>query len=355
MPLDANPLSVRFCSPNVLNGGTEEQYGLHAAYQRVMCSRNLILGPEVEAFEREWAAYCGKRYAVGVGNGFDALVLMLRAFGIGPGRNVLVPSNTYIATWLAVSAVGANIIAIEPDEATHCIDPNRVAEAGSHLVGGAILAVHLYGNRCDMASLRKIATEYGVPLLVDAAQAHGLKGEDLGDAAAFSFYPTKNLGALGDAGAVVLNDEKRAQTIRSLRNYGSTSKNVHTRIGVNSRLDELQAAFLRAKLPLLDGYLVRRAHNAERYGAFVNGVHHHAVIRSEVRGALRERLAARGIETLVHYPLPPHRQPAYEHLNSCSFPIAEKLAREVLSLPCGPELTAAQVESVAIALEACRG
>lgn len=351
MPLDGRTMQIDFCNLRERNA----QVGglLQSAFTRVLRSGNLILGGEVDAFESEWAAYCEKRACVGVGNGFDALVLMLRAFGVGVGHEVIVPSNTYIATWLAVSAVGARPVPVEPDERTHCINPDRIAEnIGPNTA--AILAVHLYGNRCDMAALRTVAESFGIPLLVDAAQAHGMTGFDLGDAAAFSFYPTKNLGCLGDGGAVVLDDYDRAEAIRVFRNYGSRRKNVHEVEGCNSRLDELQAAFLRAKLPSLDDGNRRRREICQAYGIDTH-VGHLAVIRAIDRAGLRMRFAAHDIETLIHYPTPPHLQPAYRHLGYVggSFPIAEKLSREVLSLPCGPEMTDEQVQYVVDVLRAC--
>jgi dTDP-4-amino-4,6-dideoxygalactose transaminase len=200
-----------------------------------------------------------------------------------------------------------------------------------------------------MRSLRKLADEFGVKLLVDAAQAHGLKGDLLGDAAAFSFYPTKNLGALGDGGAVVTDDPHIASQVALLRNYGSIKKNRNETIGANSRLDELQAAFLRAKLPFLDRFNARRAYNAARMGLSTSGVHHQAVLLVSNREVFRQKMAERGIETMVHYPTPPHHQPAYPNFGK--FPIAERIAREIVSLPCGPELTPYQVDHVAWALE----
>lgn len=346
---------VKFCDPAAVN--REIQGELWTAMDRVMARGQYILGPEVEAFEREWADYCGMDGCVGVGNGTDAISLMLRAFGIGRGAEVIVPSNTCIATWMGVSATGAIPIPVEPDSATHNIDPARVAAA---ITGRtvAVLAVHLYGRAADIAGLQRVCDPRGVYVLVDAAQGHGIKGDNLGAAAAFSFYPTKNLGALGDGGAVVSSDGAITDEVRKLRNYGSAHKNAHDIVGVNSRLDELQAAFLRAKLPHLATWNHRRAMNAVAYAtesvgeckgdALYSSVHHQFVMRHGDRDLVRKALAKRGIETAIHYPTPPHLQPAYaDRFRRGQFPIAERLARHVISLPIGPEVTEDQARYVA--------
>lgn len=340
-------MKVPFCNLAAVN--SHYSWGLKEAYNRVMARGQYILGPEVEAFEEEWANYCGRKYAVGFGNGTEALVFMMAAVGIRPGNKVMVPAHTCIATWLAVSALGALPLPVDVDEETFNIDTKIVGGAEC----SAILAVHLYGRVADMDRLRKIAKALNVPLLVDAAQAHGIKGDLLGDVAAFSFYPTKNLGALGDAGAVVTDDENMVKMLRALRNLGSIEKDVHLVTGGNSRMDELQAAFLRAKLPGLEAANIRRARNADLYGwPRQNSVWHQCVIRSGQRDQLRKRLFDRGIGTMVHYPTPPHLQPAYASsgYGPESFPVAEALAKTVLSLPCGPELSSAEVRYVVDAL-----
>lgn len=339
-------VTVPFCDLAAVNREVAPQ--LESAYRRVVSRGQFVLGAEVDAFEIEWAAYCQKRYAVGVGNGMDAIALMLRACGIGPGDEVIVPAHTCVATWMGVSASGATPVPVDADVVTFLIDPDLVAAAITSRTL-AILAVHLYGRPCDMTALRSIATRHGLKLLVDAAQAHGMTGEALGDAAAFSFYPTKNLGALGDGGAVVTDDTGIASQVALLRNYGSIIKNRNEVVGANSRLDELQAAFLRAKLPYLDRFNARRLANASAAGLSSRGVHHLAVATVANRDHFRQKLAERGIETMVHYPTPPHLQPAYKHLGypATFLPVAELLAREVVSLPIGPELTREQVDHVA--------
>ena len=325
---------------------------LLAAYERVVASNCLVLGEEVETFEEQWAQYCDKAYAVGVGNAYDALLLILRAYGIGHGDEVIVPANTYAATWLAVTAAGALPVPVDPDPLTHNIDPANVRAARTWRTA-AILAVHLYGRPADMAILRELANDWGVPLLVDAAQAHGICGDELGDAAAFSFYPTKNLGALGDGGAVVTDDPHIYRKIHTLRNYGSSSKNVHTVLGVNSRLDEMQAAFLNVKLPYLDKWNNKRKINAESYGGTGRSVWHQYVMCVSDRLAFRNALSEYGVQTMVHYPTPPHLQEAYSYLGykRGAFPVSERLADQVVSIPVGPELNIQQREYVKMMLE----
>ncbi len=329
-------MNVPFCdvaARNQLHG-----WALKEAYSRVLQRGQFILGPEVEAFENEWANYCGRRYAVGFGNGTEALMFMMAAHGIRPGDRVVVPAHTCIATWLAVSALGAVPLPVDCDGSFN-IDPRKIPTDEEF---AAILAVHLYGRVADMDRLRCVAEARGIPLLIDAAQAHGIKGEFLGYAAAFSFYPTKNLGALGDGGAVVTDSEETAAMLRALRNLGSIAKDVHALLGGNSRLDEMQAAFLRAKLPGLDAANALREHNATLYGLpRANSVWHQCVIRSGQRDDLRKRLAEAGIATMIHYPTPPHLQSCYA---------AEEIAASIVSLPCGPEITHAQVRFVAASL-----
>lgn len=380
---------------------------LHAGYQelkaaidgailRVLDSGCYILGEEVEAFEAEWAAYCESEYAVGVANGLDALALALRALNVGPGDEVIVPSNTYIATWLAVSQCGAVPVPVEPDEATCNIDPKLIEAALTHRTK-VILPVHLYGQPADMDPILAIARKYGVRVLEDAAQAHGAryKGRKIGshgDVVAWSFYPGKNLGAIGDGGAITTNDPAIADRIRVLRNYGSRVKYVNEVMGFNSRLDPIQAAVLRVKLRVLDDWNSRRKSTAALYLKEINfrspdskstenpsvysppcgtalefnsqcgdvknpknigpscvlptvpdyadPVWHLFVIRHFNRRELMKRLADSNIGHMIHYPIPPHRQPAYahRHYNDGAFPIANSMAETMLSLPIGPHL-----------------
>lgn len=343
------------------------QDAIENALQRVARSGRYILGREVEAFEAEWAAYCGVKHCVGTGNCLDALRLILMASGIGAGDEVIVPANTYIATWLAVTLAGATPVPVEPDPLTYNIDPMRIAAAITPRTR-AILAVHLYGLPAYMTVIRGIAKDHGLAVFADAAQAHGAtyggaKAGGLCDAEAFSFYPTKNLGALGDAGCVTTNDAALAAKIRRLRNYGGVGRLDHTVRGINSRLDEMQAAILRAKLPWLDRMNFERCMRAGRYikalsnlGARVDlpmwdtgSAWHLFAIKAPERDALSMKLAQIGIDTHAHYPVPPHLEPAYADLGygPGSFPIAEQLAREVLSLPIGNNV---DVESIARAV-----
>jgi dTDP-4-amino-4,6-dideoxygalactose transaminase len=341
---------------------------IDAAYRRVMESGWFILGAEVEAFESEFASYCGARHCVGVANGLDALHLALRAWGIGAGHEVIVPSNTYIATWLAVTHAGATPVPVEPVEATFNLDPERI-EAAITPKTRAIIAVHLYGQPAAMDPILTVATRHGLRVLEDAAQAHGARYRGrptgtLGDAAAFSFYPGKNLGALGDGGAVTTNDADLAQHLRRLRNYGSAVKYVNDLKGFNSRLDELQAALLRVKLRHLDEWNERRRAVARWYLAelprrcpefglpqvpeWADPCWHLFVVRTQLRTATQEILREKGAETLIHYPIPPHLQQAYAHLGipRGSLPIAEQLANQVISLPMGPHLAPRDLDSV---------
>ena len=342
----------------------------HAALDRALDSGWLVLGKEVEAFEQEFASYCGADYCIGVGNGLEALHLVLRAWGIGQGDEVIVPSNTYIATWLAVSYAGAVPVPVEPDPSTYNIDPNRI-EAAITPRTKAIVPVHLYGQPADMNAIMAIADKHGLKVLEDAAQAHGahLNGKRTGGlahAAGFSFYPAKNLGALGDGGAVTTNDAGLADRIRVLRNYGSRVKYHNEVKGFNSRLDELQAAFLRAKLPHLDVDNARRSEIARLYQRGLAGgglalpaslpgadpVWHLYVVRSANRDALRRHLENSQIETMIHYPIPPYLQEAYLSTEASrkTYPVATQMADELLSLPMGPHLTN---EAVQYVIQAC--
>ena len=348
---------------------------LDAAYFRFMESAWYVLGKEVEAFEAEYAAYCGSKHCVGVGNCLDAMHLVLRAWDIGPGHEVIVPSNTYIATWLAISYAGATPVPVEPDPRTFNIHPEQI-EAAITPRTRAIMPVHLYGQPADMDPIMALADKHGLKVLEDAAQAQGARYRGrragaLGHAAGHSFYPTKNLGALGDAGAVTTDDAALADRVRMLRNYGSKQRYYNEEKGVNSRLDELQAAFLRVKLRHLDDWNARRTKIAEFYLAELSNISdelvmpfvpewaepvwHLFVIRHPRRDDIQRDLAAAGIGTLIHYPVPPHLSGAYtEPLSgkpaSSNCTIAEILASTVLSLPIGPHLTLEQASVVAQAI-----
>ena len=349
-------------------GYLEIQAEIDQAVARVLASGWYILGPEVEAFERDFSAYVGAAHCVGLGNGLDALVLALRALDIGPGDEVIVPSNTYIACWLAVSQVGATPVPVEPDPATHCIDA-RLVEASITPRTRAVMAVHLYGCPADLDALGAVCDRHSLRLVEDAAQAHGAargtrrigNGRDI---VAWSFYPGKNLGALGDAGAVTTHDAGLAARIATLRNYGSAQKYVNLEKGINSRLDPLQAAVLAVKLKHLEAWNARREAIAECYTARLAGLPllglpstppgarhawHAYVVTSDRRDALQAHLAQAGIGTLIHYPMPPFRQQAYGEFaaRAAQWPLADRLAREVLSLPMGPHLSLDQANSVA--------
>jgi dTDP-4-amino-4,6-dideoxygalactose transaminase len=343
---------------------------IREAIDRVLRSGYYILGEETTAFEREFAAYCGVKHCVGVANGLDALHLILRGYGIGPGDEVIVPANTFIATWLAVSLVGAHIVPVEPDDASWNIDPKRIEEAITPRTR-AIMPVHLYGVPADMDAIRDIAQRHRLRVIEDAAQAHGaryrgLRAGSLGDAAGFSFYPGKNLGALGDGGAITTNDDALAERLRKLRNYGSSIKYQHDVAGVNSRLDEIQAAVLRAKLRHLDEDNARRVAVADRYREALaetpvelvrvpdeaQAVWHLFVVRTPRRDALRDYLTSRGIGTQIHYPVPCHRQEAFAHQAWPELPVTERLQSQILSLPMAPYLSADDVAQVAAQVKA---
>ena len=333
---------------------------LDAAYQRVMDSGWYILSDEVSAFEREFADYIDVRHCIGVGNGLEALQLTLLAYGIGPGDEVIVPANTYIASWLAVSYVGAVPIPVEPRASTYNIDPALIEQAIT-VRTKAIMPVHLYGQPAEMEEIWRIAGQHGLHIVEDSAQTHGARYRDrmagnLGTAAAFSFYPTKNLGAFGDAGAVTTNDADLADKVRVLRNYGSRKKYYNQVKGHNSRLDPLQAAFLRIKLPYLDEWNLRRRRIADHYLEQLSDIPgltlpqtapgaehawHLFVISSPGRGRLQAFLGAQGIGTLIHYPIPPHLSEAYSELGYRlgDFPLTENMANSVLSIPIGPHLS----------------
>ncbi len=342
-----------------------------AAMARVIDGQWFVLGEEVRQFEQEYAAFGQVAEAVGVANGLDALTLSLRVLGVGAGDEVIVPSNTYIATWLAVTQVGATPVPVEPDPTTGNLDPARLAAARTPRTR-AIMPVHLYGQACRMPEIMAFAREQGLWVVEDNAQAHGaaFAGQatgSFGHASGHSFYPGKNLGALGDAGAVTTNDAHLARQLRLLRNYGSEQKYHNLVPGYNSRLDELQAAVLRVKLPHLSAWTTQRQQLAAWYHHHLadiadlrlphtapgaTHVYHLYVVHHPRRDALQQHLASQGIGTLIHYPVPPHRQPAYAALGlpAGSYPIAEELAATALSLPLWPGLSQAQLAAVAAAL-----
>jgi dTDP-4-amino-4,6-dideoxygalactose transaminase len=364
-------MDVPFLSLHDVNARHADE--LKAAAARVIDSGWYILGDELAAFEKEFAAYCGVRHAVGTGNGLDALSLVLRAWKemgeLTDGDEVIVPANTFIASFLAVSENGLHPVPVEPDPVTFTLDPARV-EAAIGPRTRVIMPVHLYGQLADMASLAEIAGRHGLLMLEDAAQAHGARlagtrAGAFGHAAGFSFFPTKNLGALGDGGAVVTDDDQLATYVAALRNYGSEVKYDHPMRGINSRLDEIHAAMLRVKLRYLDADTARRRDIAMAYrlgianagiilpAATSEEAHawHLFVVRCAWRDDLQRHLGALGVQTQVHYPVPPHRQAAYPELAGLALPLTEQLHDEVLSLPMSPVLTDAQVAHV---IAACR-
>ena len=350
---------------------------LDAATSRVLKSGWYLLGDELAAFERAFAGYVGARHCVGLGNGLDALHLALRALGVGAGDEVIVSSNTYIATWLAVSYAGATPVPVEPDPRTYNLDPARIAAALTPRTK-VLLPVHLYGQPADMDPILALAREHGLRVLEDAAQAHGARYRGrqigaLGDVTAWSFYPGKNLGALGDAGAITTDDAEIADRVRVLRNYGSRVKYVNEVQGYNSRLDELQAAALRVKLGHLADWNARRARIAARYRAElddqgltlphvpdgIDSAWHVFPVLTPDRAAFQAHLTAAGIGTVIHYPTPPHRQAAYAALGlpEGTFPLSEAIHREIISLPIGPHMTDEQVDATIAAVRdfAARG
>ena len=345
---------------------------LITACTRVIDSGWYIGGNELEQFEQNFANYCGVKFAIGVANGLDALILTLRAWKelgkLKDGEEVIVPSNTYIASILAITANDLVPILVEPDIETYNIDPLKIEEAITAKTK-VILPVHLYGQLADMPTIMQIANKYKLLVLEDSAQSHGAeingtKAGNWGDASGFSFYPGKNLGALGDAGAITTNDAELAQILKALRNYGSHEKYKNLFVGVNSRLDEIQAAMLDVKLKNLDAEVIHRRTIAKMYlegiknpevilplsdidaSQYDQHVWHVFVIRSRTREALQQYLAENGVQTLIHYPIPPHKQQAYKEWNDLSYPISEKIHDEVMSLPIGPTLSLADVEKV---------
>lgn len=358
-------MNVPFASFRPMHEELKEQ--LATAYTTVMERSYFIQGSECEAFEKEFAAYCESKYCVGVATGLDALYLILKAYGIGKGDEVIVPSNTFIATALAVSYVGATPIFVEPEIETYNINPSRIEEAVTDKTK-AIMAVHLQGRAADMDSIKSIAQKYNLKVIEDAAQAHGTKYKgkkvgSLGDAAAFSFYPGKNLGAMGDGGAVVTSDKDLAEKVRALGNYGSDYKYHHIYQGTNSRLDEMQAAFLRVKLTMLDKWNEDRKRIAKKYFDGIKNnqiilplqpsdefehVYHVFAIRCDKRDELEKYLSEQGIGTVKHYPVPMHLQPCYAELEikQGELPIAEEISETILSIPMYYGMTEEEVEYV---------
>jgi dTDP-4-amino-4,6-dideoxygalactose transaminase len=361
--------TIPFFSTQYMHAAMREE--VLEAMRRVYDSQWYILGPELAQFEQDYSKFNHVAHTIGVGNGLDALTLALRALGIGPGDEVLVPSNTYIATWLAVTHTGATPVPVEPDIATSNLAPANL-EAALTPRTRAIIPVHLYGQPCQMPEIMAMAKRYGLFVIEDNAQAQGatFNGQftgSFGDASGTSFYPTKNLGALGDAGAITTNSAELTQQLRSLRNYGAEQKNQHELLGYNSRLDELQAAVLQVKLRHLDAWTRQRQQLAAWYTEQLTGlpclrlpsvaagavsVWHLYVVHTTRRAALQQHLTAHGISTLVHYPVPPHLQPAYVHLGLTigALPIAEDLAATCLSLPLWPGMTYEMIRTVAKAV-----
>ncbi len=338
---------------------------MDVAVKRVLDSGWYLLGKEVEAFEQEFATYCGTKYCVGVANGLDALTLILKAYGFGPDDEIIVPANTFIATLLAVSANGCVPVLVEPDWNTRLIDINRI-EAAVTPRTKAIMVVHLYGRAVEMEKVWEIAKRHNLKVIEDSAQAHGAKYQgvrcgNLGNASGFSFYPGKNLGCLGDGGAVTTNDEELVMKIRAIRNYGSDYKYHHIYKGMNSRLDEIQAALLRVKLPHLDEDNTRRREIAERYIHEIRNprvklpqvpsdpeghVWHVFAVTCRERNELLKYLDSNGIQTNIHYPTPPHLQGAYAEWADRTYPITEKIHKEVISLPISPVLADEEVDTI---------
>ena len=357
---------------NLKAANREYRQELIEAATRVIDSGWYIQGTELKAFESEFAAYCGTKHCIGVANGLDALILTLRAWKelgkLKDGDEVIVPSNTYIASILAITANNLTPVLVEPNISTYNIDPIKIKEAITAKTK-VILPVHLYGQLAEMPEIMQIAKQHNLLVLEDSAQSHGAqiqgkKAGNWGDASGFSFYPGKNLGALGDAGAVTTNDAELATMLKALRNYGSHEKYKNLVPGVNSRLDEIQAAMLDVKLKYLDQETQHRRHIASLYlngiknpliqlplgdvnaESYMQHVWHLFVIRSNQREALHQYLLNHGVQTLIHYPIPPHKQQAYKEWNNLSYPISEQIHDEVLSLPMGPSLSAVDAERI---------
>lgn len=359
---------IPFLDMKMINNQYQEE--ILEAVTRVVNSGRYILGSEVEAFEREFAQYCGVNHCIGVGNGLDALTLTIKAYGFGMGDEIIVSANTYIASILAISANGATPILVEPEKDSYNIDPSLIEEKITDRTK-AILVVHLYGQCSKMGEINEIAKKYNLKVIEDAAQAHGAiykekRTGNLANVAGFSFYPGKNLGALGDGGAITTNDDELAIRLKALRNYGSHTKYENLYKGVNSRLDEVQAAILRIKLKYLDyendtrrkiAYFYRENINNENIvvpNVYCNNelshVWHLFVVRTPYREQLRKYLLEQGIETMIHYPIPPHKQKAYKELNIFKLPITEEIHQTVLSLPLYPTIKNEEIEKVCSAI-----
>lgn len=360
---------------DIESGVDELRWALKQKYNQIMLRGGYILNEDLKAFEQEFASYCGAKYAVGVGNGLDALALTLQGWGIGAGDEVIVPAHTFIATWDAVTMVGATPVPVDIDPKNYTLDVTQLASAITKRTK-AIIPVHLYGQAANMNAITKLANKHGIKVLEDAAQSHGAsyhgaKTGTLGDAAAFSFYPTKNLGAYGDGGAVVTDDRKLYEKLISLRNYGSPVKYQHIEPGGrNSRLDELQAGFLRVKLKHLDEWNLRRKMFADFYQLELQSTplqlpqssprnthvwHVYAVrVPGGKRDALQKYLTKKGVNTIIHYPTPPYQQPAYKHLGlkARDYPVATQASKELLSLPMGPHMLIEDVQRVVAAIKA---
>jgi dTDP-4-amino-4,6-dideoxygalactose transaminase len=353
---------IKFSDLLKINNSYRQQ--IESAVTRVLDSGWYLLGKECEAFENEFAIYCETKHCIGVANGLDALTLIINAYGFGAGDEIIVPANTYIASILAISQNGCIPVLVEPDIRTYNINPDLIE---NHITARtkAIMVVHLYGQAVNMEKIWAVAKKYNLKVIEDSAQAHGAfyqgkRTGNLGDAAGFSFYPGKNLGCLGDGGAITTNDEALSDKLRALRNYGSHKKYCNLYKGVNSRLDEIQAALLRAKLEGLDRDNERRRAIARLYREHIKNtrivlpellsadghVWHLFVVRCSERDRLQQYLAEQDIQTLIHYPTPPHKQQAYKEWNDFSLPITEQIHREVLSLPISPVMTDGEVFSV---------
>ena len=362
---------IQFLDIKKINLNYEKE--LFEAFSRVLHSGWYIMGKEAELFEKEFAAYCGTTYCIGTGNGLDALTIILKAFNFEPGSEVIVPANTYIATILAVSHCQLHPVLIEPYPNTYNINPELIEKQITSKTK-AILVVHLYGRSCEMSAVHKIAKKYHLKVIEDCAQAHGAewngkKVGNLSDAGAFSFYPGKNLGAIGDAGAITCNDLELMQKIKALRNYGSIQKYINDYKGVNSRLDELQASFLREKLKHLDK---ENEHRREIAQFYLKNIRNHLVrlpelppdkhshvwhifpVRIMERQRFREYLLDKGIQTLIHYPIPVHKQKAYKEFNNLSLPVTEQIHNEVISLPISQVMQLDDAEKVASVINAFR-
>ena len=350
---------------------------MDAATKRMLDSGWYLLGNEIEQFETDFAAYCGVKHCIGVANGLDALKLIIKAYGFGVGDEIIVPANTYIASILAISDNGCTPVLVEPKWETRLIDEDCIEAVVSPRTK-AIMVVHLYGRAMNMTKVWSIAKKYNLKVIEDSAQAHGAmfngcRVGNLGDASGFSFYPGKNLGCLGDGGAVTTNDDELAVKVRALRNYGSDVKYHFPYQGTNSRLDEIQAAWLGVKLPHLDDDNKRRSEIAARYRdeivnplialpcfptfplSNLSHVWHVFAITCPQRDALQKYLADHGIQTVIHYPIPPHKQPCYSEWNERSYPITEKIHDEILSLPMSPVLTDEEVSEVVKTVNAFAG